>query len=224
MRSMSVGFFQEVFTGFVSLVYPPHCLTCKRPLPSDAQERLCSVCWMHLPENRILPPNLPPLAWAKAACAYEGLAKRCVLLLKYNARQGLAEPMAQRMVQILQQSYIPMPDLVISIPLYATRLRQRQFNQAELIARAIGRRTGLPVLTENLIRHKPSRIQSTLSAGQRRQNVRGIFSVRSAEQIAGRNIALIDDVLTTGSTAKACAEVLLKAGAQTVGILAFAHG
>ncbi|MBI4314055.1 MAG: ComF family protein [Candidatus Omnitrophica bacterium] len=224
MRSMSVGFFQDLFTGFVSLVYPPHCLACRSSLASDAQDWFCSNCRVGLPENRSVPSDIHPLAWARAACAYEGLAKRCVLLLKYGGRQGLAQPMARRMVQSLKISGGAVLDLLVPVPLYSTRLRQRQFNQAGLLAHAVGRQMRLPVSSGNLIRHAASRIQSALSARERRGNVQNVFSVRRPEEIAGRKIALIDDVLTTGSTAKACAQALLKAGAQSVGTLAFAGG
>src|SRR5262249_18871697 len=108
-------------------------------------------------------------------------------------------------------------------PLHPRRQRERGFNQAELIAAVLARRTGLALLASALVRRKDTTTQTGLSAAARRNNVRGAFAVRRRAQIAGRRLGLVDDVLTTGATAGACARVLREAGAVEVRLIALAR-
>jgi len=106
--------------------------------------------------------------------------------------------------------------LLVPVPLHPKRLRARGFNQALLLARALGRRRGLPVAPRVLVRTRATLAQAGLSAAARRRNLRAAFAVRSPARVARRLVVLVDDVLTTGATADACARALLNGGAARV--------
>jgi ComF family protein len=110
------------------------------------------------------------------------------------------------------------------VPLHRTRLWRRRYNQAAELARALGRRTGKPVAVRALVRSRATESQGEMvSARARRRNVLGVFKVPDPVSIRGRNVLVVDDVLTTGATADACARALKRAGAAKVQILALAR-
>jgi ComF family protein len=124
------------------------------------------------------------------------------------------------------RSDIRAADMVIPVPLHASRRRERGYNQAELLARAFASMQGLPVRTDVLMRVRATEAQTHLSQAERRRNVAGAFALSdpmAAKMIAGRRIMLVDDVTTTGSTLDAAAEPLRAAGAASVWGLAFAR-
>ncbi len=114
-------------------------------------------------------------------------------------------------------------DVLVPVPLHPRRLRERGYNQAALLARELGRRTGRPHGERVLVRRKDTAPQAGLSAAARRRNVAGAFAVRQKGFIAGRVVTLVDDVLTTGATAYACARALREAGAREVRLLSIAR-
>ena len=114
-------------------------------------------------------------------------------------------------------------DVIVPVPLDRRRRRKRGFNQSELLANELGRISGLRVASGALLRERVTATQTGLTHRQRRLNVQSAFRVRRPEAVAGRNIALIDDVITTGATAGACARVLKRAGAARVVVLALAR-
>jgi ComF family protein len=113
--------------------------------------------------------------------------------------------------------------VLVPVPLHPRRLRERGFNQASLIARQLGRRVGRPCHDRVLVRRRDTLPQAGLSAAARRRNVAGAFVVRRRGLVAGRVVTLVDDVLTTGATAHACARTLRKAGAREVRLLSVAR-
>ena len=114
-------------------------------------------------------------------------------------------------------------DIIIPIPLHYTRLIKRRYNQSGLLAKELGKITGLKVDYTSVIRHKKTRPQVEFSGRERIKNVKGVFSVKHPEKIKGKRIVLIDDVMTTGSTMKECAMALRKAGAKSVDALTVAR-
>jgi ComF family protein len=144
--------------------------------------------------------------------------------LKYRGRRRLATRLAETLLgEPAARAVVVGADALVPVPLHPQRRRERGFNQAELISAAIGRRTGVAVVGGALVRRKDTAPQSGLSAAARRGNVRGAFAVRRHSQVAGRCVVLVDDVLTTGATAQACAQALREAGATEVRLLSVAR-
>jgi ComF family protein len=144
--------------------------------------------------------------------------------LKYRGRRRLATRLAEALLaEPAARAVIEGASALVPVPLHPRRRRDRGFNQAELIAAAIARRTGIALFASALVRRKDTAPQTGLSAAARRGNVRGAFAVRRRAQVAERRIVLVDDVLTTGATAQACAQALREAGAVEVRLLSVAR-
>jgi ComF family protein len=180
--------------------------------PDAAGLRLCPVC------RRID----RPFTRAAAFGSYDGGLRELIHLLKYNGVRPAAGFLGQRLAEAIaavEPSFEQETVLVIPVPLYKGKRRQRSFNQAELIARAAlkvypaGR---LRLATGILYRTRDTQSQIGLTSHQRRENLRGAFSVPRAAEVTGREVLLVDDVYTTGTTATECARVLRKAGAERV--------
>jgi ComF family protein len=115
-------------------------------------------------------------------------------------------------------------DLIVPVPLHATKLREREFNQAERLGQGLSKATGIPMGKDLVRRVLPTRTQTLLSRKERQDNVRKAFAVNPAKPLAGERVVLVDDVLTTGATTSACAKVLLGAGAAEVCVWTVARG
>jgi ComF family protein len=152
--------------------------------------------------------------------SYEGTLRQLIHVYKYGGVRTLARPFGALLSTALprEQRY----DLVVPVPLHWLRKWRRGFNQSELLAREIGRRCGIPVRNA-LRRVRATRAQAGLSNTRRRHNVQAAFDVRGGAPLTGLRILLIDDVMTTGSTATACAAALKRAGAAKVSLLTVAR-
>ena len=161
----------------------------------------------------------PPFQRAAAYGGYDGVLRDLVHLLKYQRLKPVAPFLARLLNQSLAGISFPETLLVVPVPLFKRKLRERGFNQAEEIARAFVRqRPGarIQLETSSLVRIRQTESQTGLTRHQRRANVRGAFAVVKPERIAGRTVLVLDDVMTTGTTASECARVLLRAGARQV--------
>ena len=152
--------------------------------------------------------------------AYEGTLRELVHLFKYSGIRTLAKPLAEMMLPALPRE--ERFDAIVPMPLYWFKRWQRGFNQARLLAEAIGRRTGIAVL-DAARRLRATAPQAGLSNAERRRNVSGAFAVRKRAHLDGLRVLLVDDVFTTGATASACAAALKRAGAAHVSVLALAR-
>lgn len=172
----------------------------------------------------------PPFAKAAAYGSYESGLRDLIHLLKYQqvrpAANVLGRMLAEAMAD-LEPGWAPASVLVVPVPLFAGKLRHRGFNQAELIARvALKLRTAperYAIATDVLERSRETQSQIGLTRHQRRENLRGAFRVTNREKVAGREILLVDDVFTTGTTASECARVLRRAGAARVWVATVAR-
>ena len=151
---------------------------------------------------------------------YEGPLRKLIHEFKYGGITPLASELGPLLSQALprEQRF----DAIVPMPLHWRKRLERGFNQSELLARFLSRRTGIPVLNA-LKRRKPTAPQAGLTRAQRRTNVAGAFEASRRNRIDGRHVLLIDDVLTTGATASACAAVLKRAGARRVTVLTLAR-
>lgn len=228
----------------LDLLYPPSCPLC---LAATAEhDALCARCWSALPllerpycERLGLPfpvdlggpllsveamSNPPVFQRARAAVRYEGGARALAHRLKYGDRTELARLLA-RMMMRAGQDLMRDADLIVPVPLHFGRLWARRFNQAATLSAELSRLGGVPWEPLLLERRKRTRPQVGLSRAARADNLQGAFAVatRRAPALEGRRVLLVDDVLTTGATANACARALLRAGARDVDVLVFAR-
>ena len=181
-------------------------------LSSGNGDALCGLC------RRLEPPFVKAAAYG----SYEGGLRELIHLLKYDQVRPAANVLGRMLAEAvsdLQPLFSDRMALVVPVPLYVGRFRQRGFNQAELIARS-----GLKILSATSLELRPHLLQRTretrsqigLSRHQRRENVRGAFAVTEGTEVDGREILLVDDVFTTGTTVSECARVLRRAGAAKV--------
>ncbi|MHA1165241.1 MAG: ComF family protein [Alphaproteobacteria bacterium] len=225
-------------------ILPPLCLVCRSSVMGHAG--LCSQCWSKI--DFIEPPRCDrlgiPLPFpsdetvisaaaladppvydrARAVARYDGVMRELIHTLKYGDRhEGVAlfsKWMIHAGADILEDA-----DILIPVPLARLRLWSRRFNQSALLARAVAHSFDIIDDPTSLERTRRTASQVGLSAEQRKKNVAGAFRVpdRKRAHIEGRNVLLIDDVITTGATADACARTLKRAGAARVDVLALAR-
>jgi ComF family protein len=199
----------------IEFLEAPVCDGCGAPFPYDlGAGALCAAC-MAKPRT---------FARARAACLYDEHSRDLILKLKHADRTDLAGLFARWLARAAAD-LIEAGDVVVPVPLHRGRLFSRRYNQAAEIARPLARLTGLKYRPDVLVRARDTGTQGGKSSRGRRMNVKGAFRVPDARasQIEGRRVLLIDDVLTTGATAEACAKALLAAGASAVDLAVVAR-
>ena len=149
---------------------------------------------------------------------YSDPIKKLISSLKYNGKRYLAEVFAFYLVRLYYSSFFN-ADAVVYPPMSEERLKERGYNQAELLAKEFSILTGIPVLDDVLVKNKETPRQATLNAADRRKNLQGSFGLQKAELIGSKNVLIVDDVMTTGATAEILAGLLLKNGARKVDVL-----
>lgn len=207
----------------------PLCTGCREDLPRLSQA--CASCALPLPPAAagVAPPvqccgkcvvRPPPWDRAVAALRYEFPADRLVCRFKFGRDLCAGAALADELREALQGVEGPQPDAIVPVPLHRSRFLARTFNQAELLARALGRALELPVQARLLLRRRRTNAQSGLDASARLRNVRGAFELRrrTAREAMPRHVALVDDVLTTGVTLAECTRTLKRGGARRVSV------
>lgn len=218
----------SIMDALISLVAPYECLGCGAEGPL-----LCRSCTELLPE---LPPHcylcrkLSPdsltctscrptshLKRVQAATTYEGIAKDMVWRLKFGAAQSLAKVMASAMIPLLPDA----PVYIVPVPTATSRIRQRGYDQATLLAKELSRQTGLSLAC--LLARSGQAHQVGANRQQRLKQLAGAFRVTKSKLVQEAHIILIDDVVTTGATLEAAASVLRQAGAVRIEAIVFAQ-
>lgn len=160
------------------------------------------------------------------ACAQYGIKERELLLsLKYGGKLYIGEKIAEAMADRLKSVDFRY-DLIIPVPMHRKKQKKRGYNQAEIISKFLSKMTSTPYLGKLLLRTGDTTAMSRLSPAERLMNMESAFTVHpgAAEKVKGKSILLVDDIYTTGSTADACSQTLIGAGARTVRIIVFAAG
>ncbi|NTU79401.1 MAG: ComF family protein [Chloroflexales bacterium] len=203
----------DLFGRLLDLVFPERCAGC-----GGAGGLLCPACLARL---RPYPPEgpTPGLDGMSVAWLYDGPVRQAVHHLKYRRRRRVAEALGDALAASVGA---PPADALVPVPLHAGRLAERGFNQAEELARRLGRRWGLPICASGLARGRDTGHQARLGRADRQVNVAGAFIWRGPGAPPAR-VLLVDDVLTTGATLAACAEALRAAGAHEVRAVALAR-
>lgn len=235
-----------------NLVFPIYCRECGVQLLTDENGYFCPTCWERSPKivrpfcsvcgrpqpARLgfgpAPPNFPcdkcrirkdpTYRRIYGAGVYTGAVAEAIKLLKFNGKVQLAAPLAERMAEFAEQEIdLDAYDAIVPVPLHRVRLRERGFNQSQLLAEYLVPAFAGARLDASLRRIRPTKVQSRLkSEVERRKNVVGAFAVDAGTDFAGQNVLLVDDVVTSGGTVSECSRALIRAGAQFVDVFAAA--
>jgi len=201
----------KLLDGLLDLLFPPKCPFCQKILDHPG---ICRDCQSSLPWNRDLVRELPGGVRCAAPLRYESQVREALLRLKFHGRSAAAEPIGALMAQCAADCFADEFDTVTWVPVSARRLRQRGYDQAELLARAACRLWNTKPL-RLLEKTADNPAQSGLEdASARWRNVQGVY--RASAAAAGRRVLLVDDICTTGATLSSAAQALQTAGAEQV--------
>ena len=199
--------------GRIAFITRPYCQICGVPVETfDNDDIMCGACIRERPAFRR----------ARAVFAYRDQGRDLVLQLKHADRTDLARHLGPWMAREGAE-LIGGADVIVPVPIHWRRLVARTFNQAALLANIISGHAKKPVIADALERRRATPSQGGLGREARRRNVAGAFAAKRPAAVAGRTVLLIDDVLTTGATADACARALLRADVVAVDVLALAR-
>lgn len=228
----------------LSWLFPPNltCVVCGTEINESINAGICDECFKSLPFNDggfclkcgvVLrsdakyclncKSNIKRFSFdfARSSFVFEGSVAKLIKNYKYDNGKYLAQTFAVFMANLVVLEDIN-ADIIVPVPLCKKRKFSRGFNQSELLAKEAGKILGLPVVTKNLVRIRSTKTQTKLTQKQRDANLDGAFEVLNKNIFKGKSILLVDDVLTTGSTAEHCTKELLKAKAANVKVLTLA--
>jgi ComF family protein len=241
---------QSVYGAAVSVFFPAPCRLCGELLDTAARIPICEACLASLQPlsgpccGRCGRPFVSPVAldvqdsplchicrrslydfdFARSYAAYTPSMAGAIMLLKYQEVTGLAIWFARNLRRTFEQHQgMCLADVVVPVPAHASRLRERGYNHAELIAKPLARSLGLPCRSYSLVRTRPRPDKLRLTVRERWRSVRGAYTIRHGLRVDKLRVLLVDDVLTTGATLDACSRALRKAGAVKVVALTVAR-
>jgi len=232
---------KDVVTASLDLLFPPSCSYCKKVAGSNDNDRLlCVECFSQLKfikvpyctccgrsfasgnDNHLCRDCLRS-SWnfdkARSIFVYEKIIAGLIHRLKYSADMTGLETFQHLSRQSSISADLSIPDFILPVPLHIKRLRQRGFNQALLLTKKLFPKEKEKIKYDILLRQTNTRTQTGLSGRERRKNLKNAFIVKRSSEITGKNILIIDDVFTTGSTINECAKALKTAGCKRVEVL-----
>jgi ComF family protein len=236
---------KEYTDALLDLIYPSQavCYNCGKSLEKESKYSLCLHCYNALPfisEHHCLKCGIPLrmiedgpnceeckdthhyFDRAISVVQYEEDVKKLIYKLKYSHHTYLARIMGAMMAHKLKEECISI-DLILPVPLYKGKEIERGFNQSALLGKYIANEINIPLNTDALIRVKNTKVMHSLTKRERHENVQDAFKVVDVWVIMDRNILLIDDIFTTGSTVNVCSQLLLSSGAKSITVLTFAR-
>jgi ComF family protein len=225
---------KKIFSGFLSLLFPELCCLCKEKLV-EGEELICLSCYFKLPKtnyHKIENNNAAerfrgkiPFEKVTSFLFYNkgGMAQQIIKEIKYRGNKEFAVLISSTMAEDLyKNSFFEGIDMLIPVPLHKKKYKKRGFNQSEEIAKGIMKETGIPIDINHLLRVKENPTQTKKKVYERWLNTREIFELIRPEDMEGKHILMIDDVLTTGSTLEACIQCFQKCKSIKVSILTLA--
>ncbi len=204
----AIGFGERL----LCMLFPARCILCGELVYPE--EIFCAQCAKELPEK---PYRRQYEGFsAVSPLLYAGEARKAMHRLKFQGERDLARPMGRLLAQTAEEALPPI-DCVVWAPMSATKKRKRGYDQSELLAKSAAKALGLPCLPV-LYKARETEIQHELSRSDREQNVKNAYGARDnlRDEISGRRVLLIDDIVTTGATLRECVKVLYAAGAKSV--------
>ncbi|GHB85885.1 ComF family protein [Persicitalea jodogahamensis] len=219
---------------FVDLIFPRCCEACKEAMVGNEQI-ICTQCRATLP--RVESDSVARSAVAAKFVAYKevtgvasflvftkrGKVQNLLHALKYQNKPEVGVLLGKMMAQELKESDgCPAADLIVSVPLHEKRRKERGYNQSDAIAEGLSEITGIPWSGSMLARIRYTKSQTGKTKTERQENVKDIFEAVNPQQIQGKRVILVDDVLTTGATLESCLNVLLRAGCDNIHIMTIA--
>lgn len=221
----------------LNLLFPSRCPLCERISDSYVFNPICSHCWGMIqkyngPSCRIC--GIPTISEETTVCEscvkkeqhfsktlyyglYDGTLRKAIHHLKFHGIKRFSKPLSSLLLELP----LPHVDVIIPVPLHLKRLRQREFNQTALIGKHLSKKLHIPMLTDCLIKVRETAAQTSLKRDERLKNVKNAFSV--LKNLDGKDVLLLDDVITSGATVRECSKELARAGARDVIVLALAH-
>lgn len=241
---MPILFLKQFADGLLSLVYPNNCIVCKSP-NTTTPLLVCASC------QKTIAPNLPPFcvkcsrhlknpnknSWcpqcqktqpffdqAWAATRYTDSMKNLIHLFKYKNKTALQYLFSNIIISFIENYHIDIKqfDFIVPIPLHPTKLRERQYNQTDLIAQNLSHKFHIPLSRNNLIRQKHTKTQALLNEKERWTNTKDAFRIRHPSNFLEKSILIVDDLITTGATVCEATRILKQAQAKYIGILTLA--
>lgn len=201
----------------ITFISDPYCRRCGLPFAEVSginKKMLCPEC---------IKDKHPLFRMCRSSIKYDDISKKSILAFKFMDKTENAKIFAKWLKLAGKDIFAAGADVLIPVPLQYGRLVKRRYNQSALLATELNRLTGIQTDFSSLIKFKATKPQVSFSGHARVKNIKGAFKIKHPERIAGKHVVLIDDVMTTGSTLRECAKVLLAAGAASVDALTIAR-
>lgn len=209
----------------MDIIYPPKCPYCKTLVQEHgAWCQPCLAGILAVRDINVMEHHLKYLSACRAVCEYTGGLKRIIHDMKFRQQKRYAIHLKWLLMSSKLPDYLSQIDYVVPVPLHAERLKERGYNQTELIFKDWAKGQRLLWMPDLLVREKHTIPQWELTLTDRKQNIKGAFTMTHPERIKNQNILLVDDIVTTGITLDECAKVMKKAGATSVYALTIASG
>ena len=219
----------EISQVTLNLVFPIYCQGCGKNLPYSSKIYLCQRCSEKLglssPHLRTLADENSFFKQAWHCYKYEGLIKELIRKFKYHNKLHLKNTLAALLYEFVK-NYVQYKntDIIIPVPMHISDERERGFNQSDILAKELSLRLGIEYTRKSIIKHRHTKKQIDLKKTERLKNITHAFTLGDAIALKNRDIILIDDVFTTGSTTNECSKVLTEYGTRSVSVLTLAKG